>query len=73
MAEIWATGAGIPGLAARRAGAAERAGYDGLALVDSLPHVEVRIVAPEAYPAPIYESVGFSKRMVDSTLDSSRP
>jgi 5,10-methylenetetrahydromethanopterin reductase len=35
MAEIWATGAGIPGLAARRAAAAERAGYDGLALVDS--------------------------------------
>ena len=33
--EIWATGAGIPGLAARRAGAAEQSGYDGLALVDS--------------------------------------
>ena len=35
MLEIWATGAGIPGLAARRAAAAEQAGYDGLALVDS--------------------------------------
>ncbi len=35
MPEIWATGAGIPGLAARRAATAERAGYDGLALVDS--------------------------------------
>jgi 5,10-methylenetetrahydromethanopterin reductase len=35
MPEIWATGAGIPGLAARRAAAAEQAGYDGLALVDS--------------------------------------
>jgi 5,10-methylenetetrahydromethanopterin reductase len=35
MLEIWATGAGLPGLAARRAAAAEQAGYDGLALVDS--------------------------------------
>ena len=35
MLEVWATGAGIPGLAARRAAAAEQAGYDGLALVDS--------------------------------------
>jgi 5,10-methylenetetrahydromethanopterin reductase len=35
MVEIWATGAGIPGLAARHAAAAEQAGYDGLALVDS--------------------------------------
>jgi 5,10-methylenetetrahydromethanopterin reductase len=33
--EIWATGAGVPGLAARHAAAAEAAGYDGLALVDS--------------------------------------
>jgi 5,10-methylenetetrahydromethanopterin reductase len=35
MLEVWATGAGIPGLAARHAAAVERAGYDGLALVDS--------------------------------------
>ncbi len=35
MLEVWATGAGIPGLAARRAAAVEQAGYDGLALVDS--------------------------------------
>src|SRR5499426_3689864 len=33
--EVWTTGAGIPGLAARHAAAAEAAGYDGLALVDS--------------------------------------
>jgi len=33
--EVWATGAGVPGLAARAAAAAEGAGYDGLALVDS--------------------------------------
>jgi 5,10-methylenetetrahydromethanopterin reductase len=35
MPEVWATGAGIPGLAARHAAAVEQAGYDGLALVDS--------------------------------------
>src|SRR6266850_2581077 len=35
MFEVWATGAGIPGLAARHAAAVEQAGYDGLALVDS--------------------------------------
>jgi 5,10-methylenetetrahydromethanopterin reductase len=35
MVEVWATGAGIPGLAARHAAAVEQAGYDGLALVDS--------------------------------------
>jgi 5,10-methylenetetrahydromethanopterin reductase len=35
MLEVWATGAGIPGLAARHAAAVEQAGYDGLALVDS--------------------------------------
>ena len=35
MPEIWATGAGFPGLAARHAEAAEQAGWDGLALVDS--------------------------------------
>jgi 5,10-methylenetetrahydromethanopterin reductase len=35
MLEVWATGAGVPGLAARDAAAAEQAGYDGLALVDS--------------------------------------
>jgi 5,10-methylenetetrahydromethanopterin reductase len=35
MLEIWTTGAGVPGLAARHAAAAEAAGYDGLALVDS--------------------------------------
>jgi 5,10-methylenetetrahydromethanopterin reductase len=35
MLEVWATGAGIPGLAARHAAAVEKAGYDGLALVDS--------------------------------------
>jgi 5,10-methylenetetrahydromethanopterin reductase len=35
MLEVWATGAGVPGLAARHAAAAEKAGYDGLALVDS--------------------------------------
>ena len=33
--EVWTTGAGVPGLAARHAAAAEAAGYDGLALVDS--------------------------------------
>jgi 5,10-methylenetetrahydromethanopterin reductase len=33
--EVFTTGAGIPGLAARYAAAAEAAGYDGLALVDS--------------------------------------
>ncbi len=35
MLEVWATGAGVPGLAARHAAAAEQAGYDGLSLVDS--------------------------------------
>ena len=30
MLEVWATGAGVPGLAARHAAAAEQAGYDGL-------------------------------------------
>jgi 5,10-methylenetetrahydromethanopterin reductase len=35
MLEVWTTGAGLPGLAARHAAAAEAAGYDGLALVDS--------------------------------------
>jgi 5,10-methylenetetrahydromethanopterin reductase len=35
MPAVWTTGAGIPGLAARHAAAAEQAGYDGLALVDS--------------------------------------
>jgi 5,10-methylenetetrahydromethanopterin reductase len=35
MLEVWTTGAGVPGLAARHAAAAEQAGYDGLALVDS--------------------------------------
>src|SRR5262249_24896005 len=33
--EVWTTGAAVPGLAARHAAAAEAAGYDGLALVDS--------------------------------------
>src|SRR5262249_27531205 len=33
--EVWTTGAGVPGLAARHAAAAEAAGYDRLALVDS--------------------------------------
>jgi len=33
--EVWATGAGVPGLAARHAASVEAAGYDGLALVDS--------------------------------------
>ena len=33
--EVWTTGAGVPGLAERHAAAAESAGYDGLALVDS--------------------------------------
>src|SRR5499426_581427 len=33
--EVWATGAGFPGLAARHAAAAEQAGWDGLAFVDS--------------------------------------
>ena len=33
--EVWTTGAGVPGLASRHASAAEAAGYDGLALVDS--------------------------------------
>jgi len=33
--EVWSTSAGVPGLAERRAAAAETAGYHGLALVDS--------------------------------------
>ncbi len=35
MLEVWATGAGFPGVAARHAAAVEQVGYDGLALVDS--------------------------------------
>jgi 5,10-methylenetetrahydromethanopterin reductase len=35
MLEIWTDGAGIPGRAARRAEQAERAGFDGMTVVDS--------------------------------------
>ncbi len=35
MAEVWATGAGVPGFSARLAERAEAAGYDGIAFVDS--------------------------------------
>ncbi|HLZ73176.1 MAG TPA: LLM class flavin-dependent oxidoreductase [Dehalococcoidia bacterium] len=33
--EVWTSGAGVPGQSARQAAAAERAGFDGLAFVDS--------------------------------------